>query len=246
MKSFPIVAGLTLFINFILVAGESADKKEVLNAFTEVYDMMYAIRDDHAAQIKELMEQDLEKTKKIEHLELRIQELQKLNAPASCAEMWKQGIERDQYVFLDSDGVNHGEKPVQAFCTYPSNDDSFGEEKRINITYCEGPNCFQSDFQIDSSARNQIQNVIEASTTCSQNWTFNCISAPLKQPVSIGYVSLFSLSISEKLIHSGKFIWANPKISSSFSPIFPSFVYLVSTKPMAKFRGHWVEHKAKF
>ncbi len=34
--------------------------------------------------------------------------------------------------------------------------------------------------------------------------------------------------------HSGKFIWANPKISNTFSPIFPSFVYLVSTKPMAK------------
>ena len=63
MKSFPIVVCLTLFISFIFVAGESADKKEVLNAFTEVYDMMYAIRDNHAAQIKELMEQDLEKTR---------------------------------------------------------------------------------------------------------------------------------------------------------------------------------------
>ena len=182
--------------------------------------MMYTIRDDHAAQIKELMEKDMEKTKKIEHLELRIQELQKLNAPASCAHLWSQGLERSQDIFLDPDGVNHGEKPVQGFCTYPSNDDSFGEEKSINITYCEGPNCFQSDFQIDSSARNQIQHVIEASTTCSQNWAFNCISAPLKQPVSIGYVSLFSLSISEKLIHSGKFIWANPKISISFHPFF--------------------------
>ena len=54
--------------------------------------------------------------------------------------------------------------------------------------------------------------------------------------------------------HSGKFIWANPKISSSFSPIFPSFVYLVSTKPLAKWSkspaqlsgGHWVEYKAEF
>ena len=54
--------------------------------------------------------------------------------------------------------------------------------------------------------------------------------------------------------HSGKFIWANPKISSSFSPIFPSFVYLVLTKPMNKWSrtpgqvsgGHWVEHKTEF
>ena len=90
MKNFPIIF-FTLFINDVFVAGESADKKEVLNAFTEVYDMMYTIRDDHAAQIKELMEQDMEKTKKIKHLELRIQELQKLNAPASCAQLWSQG-----------------------------------------------------------------------------------------------------------------------------------------------------------
>ena len=54
--------------------------------------------------------------------------------------------------------------------------------------------------------------------------------------------------------HSGNFIWANPKISNTFSPIFPSFVNSLSTKPMAKWsratgqlsRGQWVEHKAFF
>jgi hypothetical protein len=53
--------------------------------------------------------------------------------------------------------------------------------------------------------------------------------------------------------HSGKFIWANPKISNTFSPIFPSFVYFLSTKSMAKWSrapgqflgGQWVEHKAE-
>ena len=45
-----------------------------------------------------------------------------------------------------------------------------------------------------------------------------------------------------------------PKISNTFSPIFPSFVYLLSTKYMAKWSrapgqflgGQWVEHKAEF
>ena len=44
-----------------------------------------------------------------------------------------------------------------------------------------------------------------------------------------------------------------PHISNIFSPIFPSFVNLLSTKPMAKWSrtpgqlsgGHWVEHKAE-
>ena len=43
-----------------------------------------------------------------------------------------------------------------------------GQRKQINITHCEGANCFQSDFQIDTSTLNQMQNVIEASTTSSQ------------------------------------------------------------------------------
>ena len=54
--------------------------------------------------------------------------------------------------------------------------------------------------------------------------------------------------------HSGRFIWANPKISNTFSPIFPSFVHLLSTKPMILWSiapgqflgGQWVEHKAEF
>ena len=127
----------------------------------------------------------MEQTKKIKQLELRIQELQKLNAPATCSELWMQGIERDQKIYLDSDGVNFGEKPVQAFCTFPSNNVTFGEEKHINITYCDGGDCFQSDVYIDGSALNQIQNVIDASTSCSQKWSFNCKLAPLKQPVSL-------------------------------------------------------------
>ena len=43
-------------------------------------------------------------------------------------------------------------------------------------------------------------------------------------------------------------------MSNTFSPIFPSFVYLLSAKPMAKssrapgqfLGGQWVEYKAEF
>ena len=60
--------------------------------------------------------------------------------------------------------------------------------------------------------------------------------------------------LSWTAIPQWEIIWANPKISNTFSPIFPSFVYFLSTKPMAKwfrapgqlFGGQWAEHKAGF
>ena len=143
------------------------------------------LRDNQDKQIQELVDKDLKKTEEIKFLKVQIEELQKVTAPATCSELWKQDITRDQEVFLDSDGVNHGEKPVKAYCSFPSKNVTFGEEKHVNITNCDGADCFQSDFEIDSSTLNQIQNVIEASTSCSQKWLFNCESASLKQTVSL-------------------------------------------------------------
>ena len=64
----------------------------------------------------------------------------------------------------------------------------------------------------------------------------------------------FAVKVTYILIHSGRFIWANPKISNTFSPIFPSFMYVLSTIPMTKWSiapgqfwgGQLVEHKAEF
>ena len=190
------VTCVTLLFN--CVSGQYANEQDVLDAFTDVYDIMYGIRDDHANQIKELrdnqakqiqelVDKDLKKTEEIRFLKVQIEELQKVTAPATCSELSKQDITRDQEVYLDSDGVNHGEKPVKAFCSFPSNNVTFGEEKHVNVTNCDGANCFQSDFEIDSSTLNQMQNVIEASTSCSQKWLFNCVSASLKQTVSLEF-----------------------------------------------------------
>ena len=70
------VACLCLLIN--CVAGKSANEQDVLNAFTEVYDIMYGIRDDQAKQIQELRSNDLEKTEEIKFLKLQIEELKKI------------------------------------------------------------------------------------------------------------------------------------------------------------------------
>ena len=69
-----------------------------------------------------------------------------MTAPATCSELWKQDITRDQEVFLDPDGLNNGEKPVKAFCTFPRNNVTFGEENHINITHCEDAD---GDYPID-------------------------------------------------------------------------------------------------
>ena len=174
---------------------KAINEQEVLSAFVDVYDKMYEIRDDHAKQIEQLNNKDMEKTKQIESLKLQLEEMKKRIAPATCAELSNQGIVRDQEIFLDSDGINYGEKPVKAFCSFPSNNVTFGEEKHVNITHCEGQDCFQSDFQVDNSTLNQMQNVIEASTSCSQKWLFNCVSASLKQTVSLEFSYLHKLNI---------------------------------------------------
>ena len=114
--------------------------------------------------------------------------------PILDTNLWNQGIVRDQEIFLDSDGINYGEKPVKAFCSFPNSNVTFGEEQHVNITRCEGADCFKSDFQIDNSTLNQMQNVIETSTSCSQKWLFSCKSAPLKQPVSLVFKYLHKLN----------------------------------------------------
>ena len=173
---------------------KAINEQEVLSAFVDVYDKMYEIRDDHAKQIEQLNTKDMEKTKQIESLKLQLEEMKKMIAPATCAELSNQGIVRDQEIFLDSDGINYGEKPVKAFCSFPSNNVTFGEEKHVNITHCEGQDCFQSDFQVDNSSLNQMQNTIETSTSCFQKWLFSCKSAPLKQPVSLVFTYLLKLN----------------------------------------------------
>ena len=110
---FFITIGFILFSNDVNAKSVSELEKDVLSQFVEVYD---SIRDNHkeqAEQIKQLLQKDEDKSKQIEFLQLQVKELQKLNAPSTCSELWRQGIDRDQEIFLDFDGINHGENPVE-------------------------------------------------------------------------------------------------------------------------------------
>ena len=84
------------------------------NDFAKVYDIMYRIRDDqaqqiqelrenqtkqiqelrdiHSIQIQELRDNDSEKNEEIKFLKMQIEELRKMTAPATCSELWEQGM----------------------------------------------------------------------------------------------------------------------------------------------------------
>ena len=125
------------------------------------------------------MNSDSEKTQEIEILKLRIQELQKTNAPATCSELVKQGVTRSQEIFVDSDGLNHDKKPVKAFCDFANNITIVGADIVISIKQCGSPKCFREEIQYETSV-DQLVTLAEKSDNCYQQVTFDCLSSPLE------------------------------------------------------------------
>ena len=114
---FLISCCLILFSNDVNAKSVSELEKEALSQFVEVYDLIRYNNKQQAEKIQQLMQKDEDQSKKIELLQLQVTELQKLNAPSTCSQLKKQGIDRDQEIFLDFDGINHGKKPVEV-CMY--------------------------------------------------------------------------------------------------------------------------------
>ena len=170
---------IVFFITACFSCVNGINEQEVLDAFTDVYDIMYHIRDTQAEQIKKLMNSDSEKKQEIEFLKLRILELQKSTAPATCSELEHQGITRSQEVFLDLDGLNRGEKPVKAFCNFANNITKVGADKVISIKQCGSPKCFREEIQYENSV-DQLVTLAEKSDNCYQQVTFDCLSSPLE------------------------------------------------------------------
>ena len=104
-------------------------EKEVLSQFVEVYDRIIKIEKDHVKTIQELKKehvktiQELEKkhednSNEIQFLKQKVEDLEKLTAPETCAQLVKQNITRGQDVFIDSDGVNHGKNQLFALILF--------------------------------------------------------------------------------------------------------------------------------
>ena len=116
---FFISCCLILISNDVNAKSVNELEKDVLSQFVEVYDLIRYNNKQQAEKIQQLMQKDEDQSKKIELLQLQVTELQKLNAPSTCSQLKKQGIDRDQEIFLDFDGINHGKKPVEV-CMYLS------------------------------------------------------------------------------------------------------------------------------
>ena len=115
---FFISCCLILFSNNVNAKSVNELEQEVLSQFVEVYDSIRYNNKQQAEKIQQLKQKDEDQSRKIELLQLQVKELQKLNAPSTCSQLWKQGIDRDQDIFLDFDGINHGKKPVEV-CMCP-------------------------------------------------------------------------------------------------------------------------------
>lgn len=83
---------------------------------TYVSDFGQTLKDEgsiKSEKIELLLSKDSDQERKINQLKLEVEELRKITAPSTCQLLSNQGISRDQEIFLDFDGVDHGEKPVK-------------------------------------------------------------------------------------------------------------------------------------
>ena len=124
MKLFMLIT-ICLNISSNGVNGKSVDELEdlVLDQFVEVFDRIILNEKKHkhfvkkngeeqALQIQQLVSKDEENSRQIELLKQQVEELLKMNAPESCHQLSKQGINRGQDIYLDPDGINQGKKQL--------------------------------------------------------------------------------------------------------------------------------------
>jgi len=178
-----------------LVNGDwSDDKSNVMDRFSKIYKRIQKLEDgknqndqenknlklsveEKQKQIDHLIAQDQLKEKAIQLLKTQVDELQRFNAPASCMELKMQGINRNQEVYLDGDGTTFGQVPIKVKCTFPDAKITFGEKTIVHD---------QLDFVLENEMVTQINSLIEASSSCSQSFQFDCTSFPLKHPTTNG------------------------------------------------------------
>ena len=69
--------------------------------------------------------------------------------------------------------------PITVSCNFPSGKTILGETEEIEVSQCPTILCFEHEFETDFP-QSQINALMDASMTCSQELTYTCISAPWK------------------------------------------------------------------
>ena len=71
----------------------------------------------------------------METFDSKIEDLEHLNAPGTCLEWSKQGINVSQTLLLDPDGSNYGAAPIPFYCQFPEAIAIFGESTGWSFSY---------------------------------------------------------------------------------------------------------------
>ena len=99
----------------------------------------------------------------------------------SCSDLAKNGIVESGEFDLD---LIQDHKPVKAWCNLPEGETVLGQNTSIEIGHCTGSGCFQEELTYDNSLE-EIAALINASSDCRQDITFNCNLAPLQVKIII-------------------------------------------------------------
>jgi hypothetical protein len=72
-----------------------------------------------------------------------------------------------------------GTPPFEAFCQFPGQVLTVGQEVSVDVVHCDNSLCFEHPLNYNV-AEEQFAKLLEVSTTCSQSVTLNCFSSPIK------------------------------------------------------------------
>ena len=110
--------------------------------------------------------------KKFNHLEF----ISKLIKVDSCTDLASNGIQKSGFYELD---LGEPRNPTTTWCTLPNGETKLGEEITINADHCSSNKCFSQALDYGAS-KEQLEYLIDSSTSCYQNVSFYCISSPLQ------------------------------------------------------------------
>ena len=97
----------------------------------------------------------------------------------SCGQLARLGFNVSDTFYLDYDGLGLGKPPFEAFCRFPEQTLSVGQEVSVDVDHCDTDYCFEHLLKYDV-AEEQFAKLLEVSTTCSQSVTLNCFSSAIK------------------------------------------------------------------
>ena len=117
-----------------------------------------------------------------------LKELTKVLSPKSCDELASFGINTNGYYWIDLDGPRSGQPPVSVYCDFGLEPPEIGhiyqighdsEELALATENCDTEQCFNTRINYDINIE-QVQQVINQSTSCSQKIYFHCNQAPIQ------------------------------------------------------------------